>query len=391
MQVQVETQKNGRLNGHRVLQRVPADGSAFVGCLIGGYQSTRENIARAILKDFGIDCRYHFGLEKKTEPKLFIHRGVEIVLVLRDDVLQMMPRIVKACEEAKVEYIEITRKPHTWEPALSTKGFSSPPKWRDTLFNIDKVRPDTGPETRLAYEDPALKARREAQERDAALNPLPAIPLIAPKPAAPTPAPTAPAKPEKILSSTTKTAFAEFGKAVAEAWKRSGLSRIEFAEKIGVSTGSIDNWVHGRGGMPVYLSYASLNAKWPDLFKPLSGLKGESKYAKTMPLVTKPTERVPPPAPYVPPTKEAKAATAKAAPELSLVDARLAADASPPALSLQPAPVYAPPKLSGNVLDDYVAAVQALKAAKAVTAAALSAEAEALARVNTLHQQVIGQ
>lgn len=385
-QVEVATKVNGRANGIKGFRRVPANGQYFVGCLVGGYRDTRERIALDLLKDFGIDCRKnHFGLEQKTHSELFIAKGVEIVLVLHNDVLQMMPRIVKACEAVKVEYIEITRKQHTWAPALTAKGFTTPPSWRDG-FDIDKLlaseKLDHIEPPRLAYEDPQLKAKREKQEREAALNPLPPAPP-------PEEAPKKMEKPAKPTDGTTRVAFQNFSKAVIEARRRTGQNLKKFAEKLDLSSSSVDNWELLRGNMPIFSTYYKLNAKWPDLFPPVTGLIGEKKAQREgLRFITKLVEKVPAPAPYVPPTKEAKAALAKHAPEPPTVEERLK-DASIP-LFVPKAPPQLP-ALSGNVLDDYVAAVLALKAADATIAAAHAARAEALARVNDLHRQVTGQ
>jgi hypothetical protein len=368
----------------------PRNGRAYVGLLVGGYKQTRLEIARTLLDRYGIDCKHYYGLEKKTDPSPFkLYPEVEVVVFLDGDVDVIMPRVQRACDAAHVTPIGIVRgKDHTWDSRFKLAGYERPPRWRDG-FDIDKVWPEQKLDhidpPRLIYEDPALVAQRERRALEAA-NPTPEpepVVVRAPKPAVPAPVPT-PAEERRAPVSVpvvSDKSFAQFSKNVIAARERAGLTRAEFAKEFKMTAGGVSNWENCKGGMPYFEYYARLNKKWPDLFPPVRGLKGELKAQKEgRRLITVKeanTVVVPPPAtPYVPPMQKKGAAPA--------------AIAAPAPASL---PVIAPPApvVGDATMDDYLAALTELKAADLGLRQAEARRAEALALVDAIHKKVTGR
>jgi hypothetical protein len=366
--------------------------TGYIGCLVGGYKETRAEVGRELLQRYGIWCKHNMGPERRPGV-LEIYKEVEIVLILEKDAEHVRDKVLRACEKQRLPLIEISRKKRNdWDALFKTRGYDNPPSWRDG-FDVDKV---LGPDSldhieppRLAFEDPQLKAGRLAKLAEAQRPPTP-------EPESPKPAPVVAKPPEeksnRVLSAFDKNAFENFSKAVIEARRRSGKDRSSFAADLGMTPGGVANWEHCKGGMPYYESYAKVNAKWPDLFPPITGLRGELKAraAGHRLLTGKPgTIVVPPPAtPYVPAGKAKPAPAPVVAPAKNVGDFQ---DVTTPSTPTTPSHVRTQIVDDDRTLTEYMAALGELRATNQVITDAQAKREEILARVDALHRLVTGR
>jgi transcriptional regulator with XRE-family HTH domain len=272
------------------LHMVPRDGRHFIATLVGGYKETRAEIGRELLELYGIWCKHHISPDRHKDPSpIYIATDCELVIFLIEDVDKVLKRVLKACETARVDNIGISRKSHhNWFATFKLRGFDSPPKWRDG-FNVDQS--PLGPDKldhieppRLAYEDPALKALRQAKidvaepvaeltkglEQQKALQPAPPPP---PKP------------PVRLLPGTQKPASTGFGSALRQARVQAGVSQRELSMRLGMSQFAVSSWELGNA-KPDATTFARLKGLYPALPDPRT--EGAPVVAKPVPVIVKP-------------------------------------------------------------------------------------------------------
>lgn len=400
--------------------RVPRDGKEFVGCLVGGYKDTRENMKREFLTRYGIRIVSHFGLEKRKDPDLYVPLGTEICVILTDDVEKMLPRVLKAALKANVPTIGIERKPGAWDTIFSAEGFANPPRFRDG-FDVDKLdqalamanKIDIGKmeeerlleikaiddKPRLAYEDPALRDARLGKLADAfaAVEKAPSPPP--PKIAAPVGHHGGTLKPGQ-----TVPAGEGFGQILRSAREAMGWTQGKLAKKIGRAQGNLSSWERGAS-IPLYEAWMDMKKHLPDLPEP-EGMQGKHTYdlrhkddtqaavkliEKTAPRAVKlpPIEMPPGPGKTLTTLAVQPSITVQAHEQATLPYTPVVHVQRPSAPVIQKAtPHVTSQLLTGSPLDEYMAVLQELKA---FDESIKPRREEILARADALHKRVTGR
>jgi Predicted membrane protein len=299
--------------------RRPRDGKEFVGVLVGGYSETRKEIIAEVWKRYGIRVVNHFGLEKRKEMSLYIRSDAEICIILSQDIDPMLPRVLKACAAGMIPTIGIERRPHTWDTAFATEGFSNPPKWRDG-FLIDNPADPVKLEEQRKKELAELEKPRVAwTDPKLAVSPKPTLADVAPPVsqivknimAAPAPG-------KRHVRGPVNNKFAIL---LRKTRTDAGLSQAQLAKKMETRQSVVSRWEHEtEPSLPLYEAYLKLREILPGLPVEVEGMQGKKVFEERARREEKaapkksPVSLVPPPAPYVPPGTKTAAQAFGAAP-----------------------------------------------------------------------------
>lgn len=293
--------------------KTPRDKKEFVGCLVGGRQETRREIAEELIKRYGIRVTKHFGSEvRKTPGSIFVPPQIEVVVFLADDLQQddradiIVKKLMECTRAGGQTLVGINRKQkHTWDRDLAAHGFSNPPKWNlipniadpDMLEAQRKAELAALEAPRMARVDPALpptglatigdKLKLVQPDKKAAVEEivnqyLPAKngavkPAPAPAPAAATPGRkrSAPGTGPRD-SKGREPGKHPFGKIILEVREKKGVSQSVAARESGVHVTNLCSYEMGKT-IPQYEMWLKLCAYYGPLPEP-EGMKGKRIY-----------------------------------------------------------------------------------------------------------------
>lgn len=273
----------------------PKDGKEFLGCLIGGRQDTRREIAEELIKRYGIRVLKHFGDEmKKTPGAIFIDPRVEVVVFLADDLSDIvLNKVLACCRAGGQTHVGINRKQkQTWDVHMGAAGFSNPPKW-NLIPNI--ADPDTLEAKRLA-ELAALDAMekpRTAYADEVKVTLGDKLKLVATekpddiinkyKPA-PKVVPVAVVKTGKSGRGTAHPGLrsADAGSTpwaatIIKAREALGITQGKAARKMGISQGNLSSYERGKT-IPLYATWILMKAVLGDEIGKPPGMLGQTSY-----------------------------------------------------------------------------------------------------------------
>jgi hypothetical protein len=113
-------------------RRLPKNGQAFLGLLVGGPSDIYRDISPRMLREFGISLEHHWRSEAgmKRVVKETLPSGCEIVVVLTDMVGHANGQlVVKLAKAAGIPYVLTGRKRSAWVTGLQALGFEQNPVW----------------------------------------------------------------------------------------------------------------------------------------------------------------------------------------------------------------------------------------------------------------------